>query len=286
MANETEYSNYQTVAAYLAAEISPHFRSKVVMPNLMKGFNFQNKSDSIKLRKAGSVTATTATESTDHAVSEYTETSPNTLTAAEVKVYMEVSDKARAFGGADINALVAECGAAIAQKFDTDALALADALNGGTVVGTTTVDATPANLVEAAYIVRANNVPGPIAYVLHPAQERDVKDDIIASTGTPWSNTQYLDILGGQQPANNGFRGTFFDVPVYISTNTESLNTNADWGGVCLDVNEALAYGVYGDIMVDIGYNVKKGVTEIGVRLWYDIKEYNDTAGVAIVTDQ
>lgn len=67
------------------------------MLNLVQLVNFKSMSDSVKLRKKGSLTATAATESTAHAISEYTQTSPATLTAAEVKVYTEISDKAIEF---------------------------------------------------------------------------------------------------------------------------------------------------------------------------------------------
>lgn len=286
MASETEYSNYQTVAAYVEAGITPHFRARAIMPNLMKAVNFQPGSASVKLRKAGSLTATAATESTAHSTSEYTETSPNTLTAAEVKVYTELSDKAIIFGGANVDDITAEAGRAIADKFDADAMALFDALNGGTVIGTSGADLTPALLVQAAYTARAGNTPGMLAYALHPVQVYDVQDDIVASGASVWTNPAMLDFLSGQRPAENGLRGMFFGVPVYESTNTESLNTAADWGGACFDVSNALAYLIAGGVRVKIGYNVKSGLTEIGVTFWYDVKENSDTSGVAIVTDQ
>lgn len=286
MALETEYSNYITVAAYLDSAIAPVFRSAAIMPNLVHLVNFQAKSDSVKLRKAGSVSATAATESTVHATSEYTETSPATLTAAEIKVYMEISDKALKFGGADLQALARECGVACAQKFDTDALALLDSLNGGTQVGSSGVDCTPGVLLQASYTVRAANVPGPLVYVLHPVQIYDVQDDLINTTASAWSNETMLTLLNGQPPLSNGFAGSFMNIPVYQSTLTESVNAGADWAGGCFSPQYALAAGFAGGVETKLGYNVAKGVTEIGVSMWYDVKEYNDSAGVSIETDQ
>ena len=286
MALETEFSNYITVAAYLDSAIAPVFRSSVVMPNLMHLVNFQGKSDSVKLRKAGSVSATAATESTTHATSEYTETSPATLLAAEIKVYLELSDKAIKFAQASVDALAREAGLACAQKFDTDALALLDSLNGGTQVGTSGADCTPGILLQASYTVRAANVGSPLVYVLHPVQIYDVQDDLITTTASAWANSQMLTLMNGQPPASNGFVGAFMGIPVYQSTNTESVNTNEDWAGGCFAPEFALAAGFAGDVSTKIGYNVAKGVTEIGVSLWYDVKEYNDTAGVSIETDK
>lgn len=286
MANETNYAQYQTVAAFVDGAIAPHFRAASIMLNLMHLVNFVGKSDSYKLRKAGSVTATAATESTDHATSQYAETSPNTLTAAEVKVYLEISDKAIKFAQADLEALAREAGQAIAQKFDTDAMALFDSFNGGTQVGTSGADCSPQILLQAAYTVNAQNIPAPLVYVLHPVQIFDVQDDVLASSASLWSNPTNLNILNGQPPAENGLRGTFLGVPIYQSTNVESVNTGADWAGACFSPVYGLAAGLAGDVTTKVGYNVKKGVTEIGCSLWYDVKEYQDLAGVSIETDQ
>lgn len=286
MANETEYSNYQTVAAYLDTAIAPHFRAAAIMPNLVHLVNFQSGSDSVKLRKAGSLTATAATESTDHANSEYTETTPATLTAAQVKVYVELSDKALKFAGASPEALAQEAGRAIGQKFDTDAMALFDSLNGGTAVGTSGVDCSPQILLQATYVLAAQNIPGAYVFVLHPTQIYDVQDDLITSGAVIWSNPTALDIMSGQPALANGWKGKFLDLDVYSSTNTESVNTDADWAGACFSPQFALAAGFAGGIETEIGRNRKKGVTELSITLWYDVKEYNDLAGVSIETDK
>jgi hypothetical protein len=286
MANETEYSNYQTVAAYLDTAIAPHFRAAAIMPNLMHIVNFEGKSDSRKLRKAGSVTATAATESTDHAISEYTETTPNTLTAAEIKVYLELSDKAIKFAQASPESLAQEAGVACAMKFDTDAMALFDSLNGGTQVGVSGADCTPGILLQATFTLNAQNIPGPYVFVLNPVQIFDVQDDILLTGAVAWNNAMAMSFFSGQPPAANGFKGEILGCGVFQSTNTESVNANADWAGACLSPSLALAAGFAGDVTTKIGYNVKKGVTEIGVSLWYDVKEYQDLAGVSIETDQ
>jgi hypothetical protein len=286
MANETEYSNFQTVAAYVEANAIPHFRSAAIMPGLCKLINFRNDSDSVKLRKAGSLTATAATESTDHSVSEYTETSPATLTAAQVKVYAEVSDKALKFSGHNWQELAVEAGRAIAQKFDVDAMALFDAFNGGTQVGTSGADCSPEILLQASYTVRAQAVPGQLVYVLHPTQVYDVQSDLITSGASVWTNETRLDILNGQPPASNGYIGSFNGIPVYESTNTESVNVGADWAGACFVAGLALAAGFAGGIEVESDRNIKKGVTAVAVTLWYDVKEASDVAGVSIETDQ
>ncbi len=286
MAGETVFADYVTVAAYLDANIAPAFRSSVIMPNLMHVQNFQGKSDSIKLRKRGTVTATAGAEATDHALSQYQESSPNTLVAGEVKVYLEISDKAIKFAQADVDELVAECGRALAQKFDIDSLALLDALHGGTQVGTSGSDCTPGILLQASFTVRAANIASPLVYALNPVQVYDVQDDLLTTTASAWTNLQLLSLLNGQPPASNGYVGAFLGIPVFETTNTESVNSNADWAGGCWAPQFALAAAFAGDVQTRIGYNIKKGVTEVGCSLWYDVKEYQDAAGVSIETDQ
>lgn len=284
MALETEFSNYITVAAFLDTAIAPYFRTAAIMPNLVHTVNFVGKSDSVKLRKAGSVSATAATESTPHATSEYTETSPATLVAGEIKVYMEISDKAIKFGEADLPSLAREAGVACAQKFDTDAMALFDSLHGGTQVGTSAGDCTIANLATAMYTLEALNIPGPYVFVLHPAQSFDIRNQLTTAGAVAWTNARDLAIFSGQPPVANGFKGEIFGASVFQSTNTESVNTNADWAGVCMSPQYALAAGFAGDVTTKMGYNVKSGLTEIGISLWYDVKEYDDNAGVSIET--
>lgn len=286
MANETVFSNYEVVAAYLDTAIAPHFRASAIMPNLVHLVNFTGKSDSVKLRKAGSLTATTATEATDHATSQYDESSPATLTAVQIKVYVELSDKAQKFAQASIEELAAEAGRACAQKFDTDAMALFDSLNGGTQVGTSGVDCSPQILLQATYVLEAQNIPGPYVYVLHPTQIYDVQDDLITSGAVIWSNPTQLSLMSGQPAQANGWKGTFLDIDVYKSTNTESVNTDADWAGACFSPQFALAAGFAGGVETEIGRNIKKGVTELGITMWYDVKEYQDLAGVSIETDK
>ncbi len=283
MANETIYSNLQTVAAYLDSQIAPAFRSKVVMPQLCHLVEFKQGSDSVKLIKAGTVTATAATEATDHATSNYAETSPATLQAREVKVFIEISDKAIYFGGANLAALKEECAVAIAQKVDQDSLALLDSLNGGTMIGTTGTAMTPAKILQGLYVLRANAVPAQGAVVLHPAGVYDVQSDILTAAASYWTNPTTLSIMNGQAPAQNGYVGSMFGAPILETVNTESKNAAADWAGGVVGMGLALAMGFFQGVKTEVNRNIKKGVLEIACSYWFDVEEYNDTAGVGLL---
>lgn len=283
MANETLFAQYQTIAAYVDANIVPAFRSAAIMPNLCAIKQFQSGSDSIKLVKAGTVSATVASEATQHATSQYAETSPNTLAVKQVKVYVEVSDKALMFGGADLAALALECGRACAQKLDIDALALFDSFNGGTMVGTTGTAMTPAKVLQAMYNVTSQDVPGGLAVVLHSSGVFDIQTDMLTTTAAYWTNPATMSLLDGGAPAANGLKGSIFGQPVYQTNNTESQNASADWSGGVINPQYGLALGVFGSIRSEVDRDIGKGVMKLAVDLWYDVKELQDKAGCALL---
>jgi hypothetical protein len=279
MAGETVFADIQTVAAFLAADLGEALRAKLIMPNLCHIENFQVGSDSLKLRVKGTLAATAAAEATDHAISQYQQSTPATLTVAEKKVYVEISNKAEYFSGADIAEIMSEMVTACQEKLDIDALALLDGFS--TNAGAYGADCSDVILAEAAYKLEANNAPGPYAYVLHTKQWWDVKEDLVAVSGAIYTNPTHVTLLSGQ-PAPNGLKGMFFEVPVYVTTNAESVNTNADWSGACMSVGHALAMGLGGSVRVEEDKDIKKGVRQLAASLWYDVKEYRDLCGVQI----
>lgn len=289
MANETEYSNAIT-SALIAADVAEYLRDNSVMIGKGRPVPFQRGvSDQVKLRQAGSVTATTSTESTAHAKSEYTQSSPATLQVAEAKVYMELSDRARDFSPLTVQELVSEAGAAIVDKVDVDGLALASGFS--TSVGSTGVDLTADVLRLATYNLRLAKVKGAPLIILHPTQISDVQADIISSSGAVWGgpNVQ-LSILNGRTPgAGSGYVGSFLEVDVFSSTNTESINSDVDWAGLCLDPRRALAFGVDAQgirVKIDETSKIQEGLTGISVAMYYDWKEADNAAGVQIISDQ
>lgn len=279
MANETVFADIQTVAAFLASDLGEHLRASLIMPNLCHIENFQVGSDSLKLRVKGSLAATAAAEATDHATVQYQQTTPATLTVAEKKVYVEVSDKNTIWSGGEVSEIMQEMVTACQEKLDVDALALLDGFS--TNAGAYGADLSDIILAEAAYKLEANNAKGPYAYILHTKQWWDVKEDVVASAASVYTNPTNVALFSGQ-PAANGFKGFFFDVPVFVTTNAESVNTNADWSGACIAVTQALALGLGGSVRVEVDRDIKKGVTQLAASLWYDVKEYRELSGVQI----
>jgi len=292
MANETVLSGITNVAAYVAADMSPYFRTNVVMLNLCAMQNFREKtpgvpgSASLKFGKKGNVTFSVTSEAASATKAAYAETSVS-ITAQKGTTYVELTKEAELFGNdqADLAYLTADAGAAAADKFDVDALALADSFTNST--GTTNTVLTANNLKNAPYKVRLGKVKGPLVMVLHPTQIRDLQADIITTTAPVYSSSNVnLDILGGQPSANNGRAGSLFGVDIYESTNTKSINTATDWAGLCFNPQWALAAGILGRFIVMGAQLPQTVVTGLSVSMFYNVAIWNQAAGCYIISKQ
>jgi hypothetical protein len=292
MANETVFSNFTTVAAYVASGLSPFFRTNVVGLNLVAAQNFREKSGStpgsmaLKFGKMGQVTVSVTSEASAVTKSQYQETSVS-ITAQKASAYVELSLEAELFGNqnADLDQLAADAGLAAAQKFDVDLFALANGFSG--TVGTTNVTLTANELKNAPYKLRLNKIPGPYVTVLHPTQVKDLQGDIITTGAAVWANpATNLDVLGGQAPQANGRVGSVYGVDIYESTNILSINTATDWEGLCFSPRFAFAVGVLGRFIVDFDKNIQSGLTLMALHMFYQQAEWNDGAGIGVISKQ
>lgn len=291
MAGESVLSGFVNIAAYIGAEASPYFRTSVVMLPLLNIRNFREKtpgqpgSASLKFGKKGNLTAYVTNEAAAITKSTYTQTSVS-ITAQKVGVYVELTDEAETFGNedADPDALAQEAGLAIADKFDTDALALTNGFSNS--VGSTGVALTIANFKLAPYKVRLNKVKGRLAAVLHPTAVRDIGSDLIATAAPVWSGGRDLDILNGQPPEANGYAGSLFNVPIYESSNCKSINAGADWSGGVFHPQYAICAGMLGRVKVIMQPNAQNVLQGMSVFTYYNMAELNDGAGCEIVSAQ
>lgn len=283
---ETAYSDLVTVAAYVDANVGPVFRANTFMASLCGLRDLPGPlSDSVKMRHRNTLTATAAAENTNHAISTYGRTATSTLAVAEQKVYVELSSKVKKFGDISAEELSQEFGEAMATKFDVDAMALFNGASNS--VGSTGSDPTALILATAAYTCRLNKVPGPFVYVLHETSVFDVQSDIITNAAPIWSNATQLSIMNLQSPDGQvSWRGQLFGIDIFGSTNTESINANADWAGACFSPKHFLGATFAGGFEMDTDKNLIKGTSEFSGTLWYDVKENRDAAGTYIIADQ
>ena len=292
MAGETIQSGFTTVAAYVAANMSPYFRTNVVMMNLINTQNFREKtpgvpgSNALKFGKMGNVTVAVTAEAASATKSTYTETNLSII-AQKASAYVELTLESELFGNdnSSLDQLASDAARAAADKFDVDALALADGFSAST--GTTTVALTVNALKDAPYKVRLNKVPGPLVYVLHPTNIRDIQASIITSGAALWGNpTTQLDILGGNPAKDNGRVGQIFGVDIYESTNTKSINAAADWAGLCFSPRYAYAAGILGRFITQIVPIPQTGLNGLSLHMFYQLAEWNDGAGCYIIGKQ
>jgi hypothetical protein len=280
MANETEFSNFSTVAAYVAANAAPHFADESIMKGLITVEEPTLGSNAKKFPTKGSLSASVVGEGSAATISEYTE-SDVTLTLQKGVVYVELSHEAQSYQSGDkLSELAQEAGRALAEKFDTDVLALFDGFSGS--VGSTGVDMSPATFKSAAYNLRLNKVKGDIYCVMHPTQINDIGDDQLAETATIYGNAAHQDLLD-MRPKQ--MHGSFLGIPVFSSTNAESINAAADWSGGMFS-KYAIAALLKPQLTVNIGLDVQTSIHELSVIMDYQVGEWKDSAGIGIVSDQ
>lgn len=282
MANETKVSSLVTVAAYVDANIAPVLRASTVTTGIIYQTQFEVGSSSKKLRKRTAQTAAVVGDAAAATVAEYTISAGNTLTQQKAVVLNEVSEEAMKFGGLSLQEVTTEQGLAIADKIDTDVLALFAGFSNN--VGTSGVNLSIDNMISASYTVRAANAGGPLVYVLHPIQHYDVQSAIVASSAPVWSIQQNVEILGGQ-PLPNGYVGKFFGIDVFVSSNCATANAGADRVGACFNPKLALAMGIGGGVETIALPDATKRTTLLNSAFYYDVKEYLDGAGCSITTD-
>jgi hypothetical protein len=254
--------------------------------------NFREKqagvpgSASLKFGTRGNVTVSVTSEAASVTKSTYAESSVS-ITAQKASAYVELPIEAELFGNdaSSLTFLAEDAGAAAADKFDVDALALADSFTLST--GTTNTVLTVNNLKNAPYKVRLGKVKGPLEYILHPTQIKDIQADLITTGAAVFSNPQVgLDILNGQPAENNGFAGKIFNLQVFESTNTKSINASVDWAGLCYSPRFAFAAGILGRFVVmndDIPQQVMRGLS---LSMFYQIAKWKDAAGCYIISKQ
>lgn len=292
MAGETVLSGFTNVAAYVAANAAPYFRTNVVLLARIGTQNFREKtpgvpgSASLKFGTRGNVTMAVTSEAASITKSTYAETNL-TITAQKASAYVELTKESELFGNdaANPDYLAQDAGAAGADKFDVDALALADSFTQS--VGTTNTVLTLTNFKNAPYKIRLNKIKGKLEAVLHSTQIKDIQGDIITTGAAVMSNPNMnLDILNGQPPENNGFAGTLFGVQIFESTNTKSINTNVDWAGLCYHPQWAFAAGILGRFVVMTDDIPAQVMTGLSLSMFYQIAKWKDLAGCYIVSKQ
>ena len=221
-------------------------------------------------------------------------------------VTVAVGRYSKAYEASDLARATAGAGGLSTQVFAMDAL-ISGALtltslvanlldNFATVVGTTGVDMTTANFLDAISALEIAKTPGPFLAVLHPVQFGDLRKDLALTAA---GAVQYMPATAALIAARGtGFQGTLAGVDIVTSSYVPTMNASADRGGgmfgkgAILWADGTLAADGSADQMV-IGGKVlferdrtaKSGLTAYVTHRYLGVVEGIDAFGVTIQTD-
>lgn len=280
MANETEFSNFNTVAAYVAANVVPVFEPLVVGRGWAQEQMIMDATKAYKFTIEGSLTASTTSESAQATKSEYTETAV-TITAVKSKVYTELSEEAELYiGSPALEKLIDKAGRALAQKWDADFFA--NFQNFSTSVGASATAVTTDHLLQATYELDADDAVGARAFFLHSKQLYQIVDEIKDASGRGLDKA-YAGLLA-RNANESALRGTLFDVPVYASTAITDDATDFE-GALVSEYALGVVMANGGMPIVTINDDPEYGLKKIGISAYWAFGELKDVGGVQINTD-
>lgn len=205
-------------------------------------------------------------------------TSSATMTVATNAIRTLVTDLARTSSASNVVADVGRLfGEAIAQKIDSDLLALFSGFSVGVGDAATTLSA--ATVAQAVAKLRASGVPSnDLAIVLNPYVAYDLKANLTNSFANPNGGMTQNDAM------KQGFLGMLFGVPVYETANLANNGTAGDYVGAVFH-RDALGLAMIGDINIETQRRASFLGDDIVASCHYAVGELYDAYGVKITAD-
>lgn len=294
MANETSTTTLtvnvptEAIEAIILNALRPNI---VVAPLVQKGYLALNSGKVWQQTKFPTITAASVGETTDSTPTARTTTLEANITIGEVIVNTKVTDLARETtvgDAANPEAWARQSGQAIAQKMDGDLCALFAGLNSSSAVGSTGVDLNVAVFIEAIYTLENSNVPGAKSCVLHPIQKFDLFTNMVSTSNAGALHTNLAELVReGKMPSGSpmtGFWGIFCGVPIWITSEVVTANSDADRVGAMFAA-EAMALVQLTPVRVEYDRDGSWRVTEIIGRIVYGVGENDEARGVPILSD-
>jgi hypothetical protein len=285
VANLVELSNSINVTDVLAAGISPALVKAVCMPALMYTEGLPQGTMTAKLTRRGSLTAAALAESTALAPDANGELTDTTVSAtiAKCAVVSGVTVEQQQFGNMSADRIASEHGTAIARFVDNDALSLFSGL--ATTVTSASV-LTIDDVMLGQFNIFASECPNKevnLKAVLSHRGHYNIKKEITQSGGSIWTNNTELSVLGGA-PQNNCYVGSLGSIDFYA---TSGHATSAS------DTVQAIFHpmwcfaGFFAPAPVTWVENEGRGgfFTAYASYYFYDVLEWNDLAGVKLLSD-
>lgn len=285
--NLTEVSNSSQTVTYgkIARDlIAPAFVKSTTMTNLMKVVSV-GSSPTKTFYKEGTLTAALAAESNPVPINANGELTRSniTSTAAKAVVSSGITVEAERFTDLDLPTVANAQGSAIGRYVDNDALSMFGSLS---QVVTAAAGLTIDDIMLAELAIRQAEVPNkevPLAVVLAHKGYYNIKKEIMQSGATVWGNPQFVDLIQGPAQPNN-FVGSlpglnFYSTSGHATSGGDNIQAvfHPLWTFVAqLDDAPTLASAFKGT----------EGLyTEAVTYYFYDIAEWNDVAGVQLLSD-
>lgn len=306
MANETTYSSLSDtrLSEVLGAEYDLLLASRTALPNhpaLLHGGSITGRGSNVIKR------ALYGLDGYDLPASTGDGTAVANTVLTDDSATVTVARYSKAYAPTDLAVGTDPFAALNPQRLAQDALvssnqelvALVAALMGGfsTVVGSSGVNLTVENFLDAKAALDIADAEGRAIAMLHPRQWHDLLNDLALNTGggivyTP-ATEEMLRMRG------NGYQGVFAGVDVWTSTRIPTANASADRAGgmfvrgamqwadmetapLVTNPNEQLAVG---NVLFERARDAHAGATAWVTHTYLGVAEVQDGAGVAIITD-
>lgn len=232
------------------------------------------------------------TEATDISNTELESSENTAITAAQVAILREVTDLAlqtNMLGPQGLVDFILRDGAMLCAEMLEDDLAGTFASASGSV-GTSGVDLSVANFIEAMAKLDTNNVRGEKVCVLDDQQALDIRNAVAASAASVFANAA----SGAQTVLNarsDAYVGELFGVRTWLTNLTDTANSGADVvGAMMINGSSAPNYAPIGVALLwepklKQVEDVETLSTKYAIYMAYGQGEINDPAYVKIVTD-
>lgn len=173
---------------------------------------------------------------------------------------------------------------------------VADVIDGFTVtVGSSGVNATIQNWLDAKATLEAGNVEGPYLGVLHSRQWNDILNELLLTSG---GAAQYIPATLDQiAMLGSGYKGQLAGVDVFVTNRVVTANAAADraggmfgrgaviWGDLSVEAELPTQFALGGKILYELDRTPTQGLTGLVSTSHVGVSKGIDAHGVSIITD-
>lgn len=274
------------VGQIVASEAQSAAYAARIMRNLVRATEIAPGAGSIVVPRFQGLTVAALTEGVAPSSTTWS-TDGVTLTPVERGVYVQISKRAlHADPFTDLAPYGEQIGRALAS--DEDALIL-DAVSFSTIVneqGGGANNVAAADFLTAIGQLEAANAPGPYFAVFHPVSWAKVRAGLDDASAFANVGRQIVEGFGEGLTQLNGYVGSPYGVPTFISTNVNDVSDDANSYANIMFSREAIGYAFLKDLGVDVDDNVTARAFDM--MGWYagDADELVDAWGVQIEDDK